>query len=656
VKQILVVNGGGWMKLIYVWIEEFRNIFRQGFCLDRKYNIYLKEDTCEQTGDKFYRVSISENDDCFNLMEYKNIENLTAIVGKNGAGKTSWLLALSELHTSYKNSKFLYIYVDEDEDKFYYECNNVNVVDFNNDVHKSEQSQDRPEASIFKVDFARKTFEVLEKNIKRSDKINYTLVRHATDHMTYPNANAINSYIGRYGTTFKERGIFYKFDYLYTKKARAKDINHNCLNLTLTLDKQLKYSSSNSLNLMLIPEHFPEERCLFDCMDGCHPLFKKAFMLRFIEIIVLNMRGIEDDCFRKYIDQLKKIASDYNYDVSQIYNQFNKILKIVVRLHDDMLEKHLVNSNDTQLCYIKFLKAFKRFIEAVPNYCFENSRNISVPFNIISSKNIEKKLIEVLDYFNIHDVESEFNSYILEIDITGLSDGFETISNIYAAIYKCIKLNDICDGGKIILALDEPDCYMHPEWSRRFISDLYKFLSSEFSKYNFEIIITTHSPYILSDIDSRHVIFLEDGEVKEPITETFGQNIHTIIKKSFFLDFTLGEFARKQIENVNNYLEEKCKNPDYNYICEEKSKNPNYVCEEKSKDPNYVCKEMSMDKAREIISVIGEPVIKNSLEEKFKSIEYTAFSAKEKEIIDYYNKLSSKERKTLIKHIITEEQ
>lgn len=65
------------MKLIYVWIKEFRNIYRQGFCLDRKYNICLEKDICEQTRDEFYRVSISENADYFNLMEYRNIENLT---------------------------------------------------------------------------------------------------------------------------------------------------------------------------------------------------------------------------------------------------------------------------------------------------------------------------------------------------------------------------------------------------------------------------------------------------------------------------------------------------------------------------------------------------------------------------------------------------
>lgn len=621
------------MKLIYVWIEEFRNIFRQGFCFDRKYNICLKKHICKQTGDEFYKVSISENADYFNVMKYKNIQNLTAIVGKNGAGKTSWLLALSELHTSYKSSEFLYIYIDEDENKFYYECNNVNVVDFDNKIHKSEQSQITHEASIFKVDFATKIFEVLELNIERSNKINYTLIRHTTDHMTHTNANPLYSNIGRYGTTYKKRGIYYKFDYLYNKKARAENINHNNLNLILTLDKQLNFLSSNSLNFRLIPEHFPGESCLFDNLYGGHPLFKKAFMLRFIEIIVLNMRFIEDDYFRKYIEALNKIATDYNYDVAQIYNQFDEILRIVVQLHDELLQKNYANSNDTQLCYKVFLKAFKVLVENIPDNCFENSRKISVPFDIISTDNIvEKKLIEVLNYFNIDDVESEFYSSILETDIVGLSDGFETISNIYAAIYKCIMLNSICDNGKIILALDEPDCYMHPEWSRRFISDLYEFLSTEFEKYKFEIIITTHSPYILSDIDSRHIIFLEDGEVKKPITDTFGQNIHTILKKSFFLDFTLGEFARTQIEKVSEYLEKK------------------------SKNSNYVCEDMSMDKAREIISVIGEPVIKISLEEKFKTIEYAEFSDKEKGIIDYYKKLNSKERKMLIKYIITEEQ
>lgn len=621
------------MKLIYVWIEEFRNIYQQGFCLDRKYNICLEKDICENTRDEFYRISISKNTEYFNLMEYKNIENLTVIVGKNGAGKTSWLLALAELHTSYDSSKFLYIYADEDEDKFYYECNNVNVVDFDNEVHKSEQTQIRPETSIFKLDFNNKIFEVLEKNIERSKKINYTLIRHTTDHMTYPNANAVYSNIGRYGTSFKKRGIFYKFDYLYNKKARANNIDHNNLNLTLTLDKTLKYLSSNPVNLSLLPEHFPGEKCGFDFMDSGHPLFRRSFVLRTIEIIVLNMRFIEDGCFRKHIDQLNKIATDCDYDVSQIYNQFDEILKIVAQLHDEMLEKHYANSNDTQLCYNVFLSDFKELIENIPNNCFQNSRKISVPFNIISSNNIlEKKLIEVLKYFNIHDVESEFNYSILEIDITGLSDGYETISNIYGAIYKCIKLNNICDYGKIILALDEPDCFMHPEWSRRFIRDLYEFLSTEFEKYKFEIVLTTHSPYILSDIDSSHVILLEYGKIREAIIETFGQNIHTLLKNSFFIDSPLGEFAKTKIESVKSYLEEKYK------------------------DPNYVCEDMSMDKARAIISLIGEPVIKNSLVEKFKSIEYTAFSDDEKAIINYYNNLNSRERKILIKYIIAEEQ
>lgn len=75
------------MKLIYVWIEEFRNIYQQGFCLDRKYNICLEKDICQNTRNEFYRISISKNTEYFNLMEYKipftrNVECVAIIEAK----------------------------------------------------------------------------------------------------------------------------------------------------------------------------------------------------------------------------------------------------------------------------------------------------------------------------------------------------------------------------------------------------------------------------------------------------------------------------------------------------------------------------------------------------------------------------------------------
>lgn len=621
------------MKLIYAWIEEFRNIKKQGFTFDNKYIVRLSENHHQQTMELFYTIQISKNEAYFNLMEYKNIENITAIVGKNGAGKTSWLLALSELHASYETSKFLCVYAGGEENQYYFECNCVNITDFSGTIHYSEQKKIRPEASIYKVDIQNKVFKTCEKNTIAFNDVKYILIRHTTHNNTYPDANAFYSRIGRFGSAFKDRNIDYKYFYLYHKINRAVDLNHDTISLSIELDKTMKYLSENKVGLNLLPELFPKQKCLFDSFTSGHPLFKKAFIIRVIELVVKNMNFIDNEFFRSDIDELNVIAKTCDYDVEQIYTQIVDIFSVVERLHDKLIDKSYVNVTDTKLCYSDFLISLKNLVEVIPESCFNNSKKVVVPFNLIKeSENLEYHMQKVLRLFSSHDVDLDYNPFIIAIDVVGLSDGYETISNIYATVDKCVERNALCKNGKIILALDEPDCYMHPEWSRRFIDDLYGVLSSEFGDYKFEIILTTHSPYILSDISSEHIMFLDNGKIQKPISETFGQNIYTMLKDSFFLDFTWGEFARKKIESVKAYLECKQQNTD------------------------YVAENMDMVKAKSIIALIGEPVIRDALEKKLRLIEPEESGGIQREIIDYYKKLNYEEKKFLIMHIILEEE
>jgi len=90
------------------------------------------------------------------------------------------------------------------------------------------------------------------------------------------------------------------------------------------------------------------------------------------------------------------------------------------------------------------------------------------------------------------------------------------------------------------------------------------------------MIFTTHSPFLLSDIPKQNIVFLdtfkkEDIEVKlgkQKIgnckvlekKQTFGQNIHTLLSDSFFMDDGLmGEFAKGKIEEVIKLLKSKRK-------------------------------------------------------------------------------------------------
>ena len=70
------------MELVYLWVEDYKNIKKQGFNFSSKFNCDYDEDKNELT--------IKESDDYIENFFGNNI-NVTAIVGKNGSGKSSVL-------------------------------------------------------------------------------------------------------------------------------------------------------------------------------------------------------------------------------------------------------------------------------------------------------------------------------------------------------------------------------------------------------------------------------------------------------------------------------------------------------------------------------------------------------------------------------------
>ena len=102
------------------------------------------------------------------------------------------------------------------------------------------------------------------------------------------------------------------------------------------------------------------------------------------------------------------------------------------------------------------------------------------------------------------------------------------------------------------LMLDEVEICFHPEYQRTLVYRLIELLRQFRLNYRFSIniILTTHSPFILSDIPKSNVLYLENGKsVGETIyKDTFGANVNDILHQSFFLKKGfMGEFARDKI-------------------------------------------------------------------------------------------------------------
>lgn len=73
-----------------------------------------------------------------------------------------------------------------------------------------------------------------------------------------------------------------------------------------------------------------------------------------------------------------------------------------------------------------------------------------------------------------------------------------------------------------------------------------------FKEYRFQLIVTSHSPIVLSDILKEHVILLSgDATVRSMESPTFGANIAMQFLDVFYMDKgNIGEFAKEKIGNL----------------------------------------------------------------------------------------------------------
>lgn len=154
-----------------------------------------------------------------------------------------------------------------------------------------------------------------------------------------------------------------------------------------------------------------------------------------------------------------------------------------------------------------------------------------------------------------------------------------------------------------IFLLDEPELSLHPQWQKGLLNQIIKLLE-QFTDNKYQLIVTSHSPFLLSDLPKENAIFLVKGKQKYPFAEsqTFGANIHTLLSGGFFMNNGLmGEFAKEKIEEIKKF-----------YELVKILKNKQFIRLKKL----YLKRKK---KFRHIKSIIGEPflqtIIKNYLDE-----------------------------------------
>ena len=111
-----------------------------------------------------------------------------------------------------------------------------------------------------------------------------------------------------------------------------------------------------------------------------------------------------------------------------------------------------------------------------------------------------------------------------------------------------------------VFILDEPSTHFNAAWSARFFSTLNDIYLKRIERvqdkqqHRQNVIISTHSPVMLSDCKQKNVIWFErtNGETytKELDFETYGASVDYIMKRLGDTNVLIPERARKELEQA----------------------------------------------------------------------------------------------------------
>ena len=616
------------MELIYIFIEKYRNFENAELSLSGKFDIrYDKENG---------RIVINRNEK-YQSIYPAHIRNINALVGRNSVGKTNIMDLIGmkiedrnknydEYQTIYKHKKsfayripddiereiwhaqyfMIYYLGEEGQDLFCIEGNNVKYIE-------TMVENDIPEINYFA---GKLWFNIICSNNNGKLRYIYNMNERLGDYRS----EGIKIY-GDYRTEGDKLAIISLRNNLnpeiYTNVSlRPEDDYKICIPRRVTrlqanqwvkkVDVLIKMMKSTQQNQRKIYSDKEYKLVISYTPNQFHKDIK-SYKLSFGKIEKNNNHKcsliesfLDYFCHFRLNDtneaKARNLLMKCNYEINtydEAIDAYREIANIIFEAAFEDIE------------YKKFVKErFNDFLNSLNNqYITVTGKSIEIPINSNTNMHNIKNVIDVLIdedfrhvYFN--DKFAMFSEFF-ECTIKNLSDGELHNLGLYASILEQIDDKNFSSGKEnFILLFDEPETSMHPDLARNFINDIIEFLGGIANGRKFQIIISTHSPFILSDLQKENILLLEkDGDgisqIKKCDISTFGSNIHDILSNGFFMDSTIGEYEKNQINAVINDL--------YGI------KRP------RKADEDY----MSESKIEYMISQIGEPILKNKLQTKF---------------------------------------
>lgn len=519
------------MKLIALVIKQYDKFFKeQIFNFSDEYKVDFNFETNE--------LKIDKNPDSIENFYGESIYNISPIVGINGTGKTTILNLIGTYSPeNYKqdpdNQYFFLFEIGKQEDKvrFKVSSNNLSVATLQ---------------ECWGQTFYRNQDGSFDCDPEYYDD---------TKNILYVNLQSKGGGTIGYRTTLNQE-VLAMFIHSYLWLSDRKIIS-SVLSCSLEIEYYgLKdYSDSiprgiNAIGFLIyksIHNIFDEEdkfikKCLSEpLLAECKKYLKEdvsdyedsGFNLLLDIVKELNSNEVKEE-ENKLKDEPRKVKKDYVESIIDIVNIFREI-----RENGSLID------NKSSSILLKYSNTNRRLFEDLNNRLVQYTKS--------------KELMRNLCYR----LNENFNNYSLlkETPNYHMSTGEGNLIEIFSQLYSYLLMYEKNDED-IILLVDELETGMHLEWSRRLIkiliNNLSEILEDEGKGREIQLIFTTHSPYMLSDIKPGNVIMIEKNQETgysegKVLQNTFAKNIQEIMKENL-IDNIYGDFALAKINSMISRL------------------------------------------------------------------------------------------------------
>lgn len=397
----------------------------------------------------------------------------------------------------------------------------------------------------------------------------------------------------------------------------------------------IKYTNASETSWKLVKKYSKEfefrkiNMMIYNMLDKMDMYVKNEMKIyEILKVIFVQLIDEYIQLYSEYENDERKIQDKLVTIISNLNNLNDKTLGLftgnfIKTIRDDIVKEENIQKGDKYKRFIDMLLNTKKFINIVENNSkyfidYDNDSNIYIR---IEESEFINKLILVYNKFN-------FSRRILTFDLSDLSSGEKGLLTTYSRFYWLVdrrnnendyrefQLSD-CEYHKdyyvmkenVIILLDEGEVFLHPNWQREYLYNMISFLNYLFDDCdevkNIQIILTSNSPFVISDLPKDNIIFFQRDNEKCCVKErevlkydTFASNIHTLLSDSFFMSKSLiGEFAKRKITSVINYI---------NNLTDKTENN-----------------EKQKEEIEFVLEIIGEPIIKNKLNELYEKKRFT---------------------------------